>query len=143
MSLTEILRNFSDVTKGNSQQEVGTSEVINNTFNITGANAKDIADEVSRVLQIQVDRRKAKWALWYSMASPRLDAGVVIQTPPVYEFPSRRSEVIQIQGKNGDIVIDKNSFNNVNREYNLASVFQKKWFVYRKRTRISRLVVVC
>ena len=48
-----------------------------------------------------------------------VDAGVVIQTPPVYEFPSRRSEVIQIQGKNGDIVIDKNSFNNVNREYNL------------------------
>ncbi len=54
-----------------------------------------------------------------------VDAGVVIQTPPVYEFPSRRSEVIQIQGKNGDIVIDKNSFNNVNREYNLASVFRK------------------
>lgn len=54
-----------------------------------------------------------------------VDAGVVIQTPPVYEFPSRRSEVIQIQGKNGDIIIDKNSFNNVNREYNLASVFRK------------------
>jgi len=49
--------------------------------------------------------------------------GVVIQTPPVYEFPSKRVDVIQIQGKNGDIIIDKNSYNNVVREYNIASVF--------------------
>ena len=49
--------------KDGSSQGVSNSEVINNTFHITGANAKDIADEVSRVLQIQVDRRKAKWAL--------------------------------------------------------------------------------
>ena len=54
-----------------------------------------------------------------------LDAGVVIQTPPVYEFPTRRVDVIQVQGKNGDIIIDKDAFNNVNREYNLASVFRK------------------
>ena len=51
-----------------------------------------------------------------------LDAGVIIQTPPVYEFPTKRIDVIQVQGKNGDIVIDKNTYNNVNREYNLASV---------------------
>ena len=37
-------------------------EVMNNTFNITGSDPKAIADEVSRVLQIQIDRRKAKWA---------------------------------------------------------------------------------
>jgi len=37
-------------------------EVMNNTFNITGTDPKAIADEVSRVLQIQIDRRKAKWA---------------------------------------------------------------------------------
>jgi len=54
-----------------------------------------------------------------------LDLGVVIQTPPVYEFPSKRFDVVQIQGRNGDLIIDKNSFNNVNREYNLASVFRK------------------
>lgn len=52
-----------------------------------------------------------------------IDAGVVIQTPPVYEFPTRRVDSIQIEGKNGDIIIDKNAFNNVSREYNLASVF--------------------
>jgi hypothetical protein len=50
-------------SKDGSGQGVSNSEVINNTFHITGANAKEIADEVSRVLQIQVDRRKAKWAL--------------------------------------------------------------------------------
>lgn len=62
----EINRDFaklSNNSKDGSGQGVSNSEVINNTFHITGANAKDIADEVSRVLQIQVDRRKAKWAL--------------------------------------------------------------------------------
>ena len=56
-------RKFSDGSKDGSGNGVSNSEIINNTFHITGANAKDIADEVSRVLQIQVDRRKAKWAL--------------------------------------------------------------------------------
>ena len=54
-----------------------------------------------------------------------IDSGVVIQTPPVYEFPTKRADVIQIEGRNGDIIIDKNSYNNVNREYNIASVFRK------------------
>lgn len=54
-----------------------------------------------------------------------VDLGVVIQTPPIYEFPVKRVDSVQIQGKNGDIIIDKNSFNNVNREYNIASVFRK------------------
>lgn len=53
------------------------------------------------------------------------DIGVIIQAPPVYEFPTKKYDVIQIIGKNGDIVIDKNSYNNVNREYNLALVFRK------------------
>lgn len=53
-----------------------------------------------------------------------VDLGVVIQTPPIYEFPSKRVDSVQIQGKNGDIIIDKNSFNNVNREYNIATVFK-------------------
>lgn len=52
-----------------------------------------------------------------------VDLGVVIQTPPVYEFPSKRVDVIQIQGKNGDIIVDKDSYNNVGREYKIASAF--------------------
>ena len=56
-------RRIGNDMRNSMKQEIPNSEVINNTFNITGSNAKEIADEVSRVLQIQVDRRKAKWAL--------------------------------------------------------------------------------
>jgi len=56
-------RRFGNNNNNVNSNNLPTSEVINNTFNITGSNAKEIADEVSRVLQIQVDRRKAKWAL--------------------------------------------------------------------------------
>ena len=38
------------------------NENIYNTFNITGTNAKDIADEVSKELQKQVNRRNKVWA---------------------------------------------------------------------------------
>lgn len=48
--------------------------------------------------------------------------GVVIQTPPIYEFPLRRVNVVQINGRNGDVVIDKNTFDNSVREYNIAAV---------------------
>lgn len=51
--------------------------------------------------------------------------GVVIQTPPVYEFPLRRVNIIQINGRNGDVVIDKNAFNNSMKEYNIAAVFDE------------------
>lgn len=52
--------------------------------------------------------------------------GVVIQTPPVYEFPTKNYDIHQVSGKNGDIIIDRESYNNVNREYSLASVFRYK-----------------
>lgn len=53
------------------------------------------------------------------------DLGVVIQAPPIYEFPSKRYNVVQIEGKSGDVVIDKKAYNNVSREYRLVSVFRK------------------
>jgi|LGOV01.1.fsa_nt_gb phage-related protein len=52
------------------------------------------------------------------------DMGVVIQAPPVYEFPSRDYEVIHIPGKSGDVLIDNGSYLNVKRTYYLASVFR-------------------
>ncbi|MFU8785835.1 MAG: tape measure protein [Candidatus Izemoplasmataceae bacterium] len=52
-----------DVINGRNNAGNTSTEVINNTFNIRGSNPKEIAEEVSRVLQSQVDRRKAKWAL--------------------------------------------------------------------------------
>lgn len=43
-----------------NSQETGTT--LNNTFNISGDDPRTIADEVSRVLQRQVERRGAVWA---------------------------------------------------------------------------------
>lgn len=40
----------------------GKDTTINNTFNIRGSNPKEIAEEVGKVIQKQVDRRNAKWA---------------------------------------------------------------------------------
>lgn len=47
-------------TSGSSQNTQET--IINNTFNVTGDNPEDIANEISKILQLQVDRRNAKWA---------------------------------------------------------------------------------
>lgn len=53
------------------------------------------------------------------------DLGVVVQTPPVYSFPSKNYELLQIEGRSGDIVIEKDSYQNVRRTYYLALVFRK------------------
>ncbi len=46
----------------NKQSAPINNQSTNITFNITGTNAKDIADEVSKVIQEQVTRRKLNWA---------------------------------------------------------------------------------
>lgn len=52
------------------------------------------------------------------------DLGVVIQSPPVYETPEKDYEVIHVEGRNGDILINKGSYRNSIRTYYLASVFR-------------------
>ena len=52
-----------------------------------------------------------------------VDKGAVIQSPPVYEFPAKDYEVLHIEGKSGDILIDKGSYQNTKRTYYLAVVF--------------------
>ena len=54
-----------------------------------------------------------------------VDMGVVIQTPPVYEIPSRVYEITSIPGRSGDLIIDKQSFQNVTRKYYLALGFRR------------------
>lgn len=49
------------------------------------------------------------------------DYGIVVQTFPSYEYPENVYEIIHIDGKNGDFVLDKNSFKNVERTYYLAA----------------------
>ncbi len=53
------------------------------------------------------------------------DLGLVVQTPPSYEFPAKDVESTHIIGRNGDIIIDNGSYKNVTRTYNVAAVFRK------------------
>lgn len=48
------------------------------------------------------------------------EVGIVVETPPDYEIPERNYEIISVPGRNGDIVIDLNSYKNVVREYDIA-----------------------
>lgn len=66
--------------------------------------------------------------------------GIVIQSPPVYEFPAKDKEAIHIAGKNGDVIIDKGSYLNVKRTYILASALESgKTFVSRAKEIVAWL----
>ena len=55
-SVVDSIKNLINTLKEND------SASMNNTFNINGTNAKEIANEVSKILQTQVERRAASWA---------------------------------------------------------------------------------
>lgn len=55
-SVVDGIKNLINTLKDND------SATMNNTFNINGTNAKEIASEVSKILQTQVERRAASWA---------------------------------------------------------------------------------
>ena len=48
------------------------------------------------------------------------ELGIVVEHPPNYEIAKRRYETIQVPGRNGDIIIDNNCFDNVDRLYQIA-----------------------
>lgn len=48
------------------------------------------------------------------------DYGIEVEHPPKYEIPERDYEVTHIPGRNGDIIIDKGSYKNVARKYDIA-----------------------
>lgn len=45
------------------------------------------------------------------------DFGLFIQTPPTYSYPERDMTATHVPGRNGNIVIDNNSYKNVERAY--------------------------
>ncbi len=49
-----------------------------------------------------------------------LDCNVQVEHIPRYETPRRDYEVTHVPGRNGDIVMDKGSFHNVTRTYEIA-----------------------
>ncbi|MEY8515320.1 hypothetical protein AALC25_00060 [Lachnospiraceae bacterium 29-84] len=48
------------------------------------------------------------------------DYGIQVEHPPGYQTPARDYEMIHVPGRNGDILIDNGSFQNVDREYQIA-----------------------
>lgn len=48
------------------------------------------------------------------------DFGLVIQTPPTYEYPQRDITTEHVPGRNGDIVIDNKCYKNVKRTYSIG-----------------------
>lgn len=52
------------------------------------------------------------------------DLGVIIQSPPTYEFPEKDYTITHIAGRNGDIVMDNECYKNVERSYYFASIFR-------------------
>lgn len=48
------------------------------------------------------------------------DFHIQVEHPPGYEFPERDYDLVHVPGRNGDIVLDKGSYKNVEREYEIA-----------------------
>lgn len=49
-----------------------------------------------------------------------LEYGILVEHPPEYQMPERDYEVVHIPGRNGDLVIDQGSYQNVSRTYEIA-----------------------
>ena len=48
------------------------------------------------------------------------DYGIQVEHPPEYQTPARDYEIIHIPGRNGDLIIDTGSYQNVSRSYQIA-----------------------
>lgn len=53
------------------------------------------------------------------------DLGLIVQFIPTYSYPSKEYETLHIPGRNGDLVIDKGSYQNVERTYSFAKVYKR------------------
>ena len=51
---------------------------------------------------------------------PSTNYGIHVEKPPVYAIPERDYEVVHIPGRNGDLVIDSGSYQNVTRAYDIS-----------------------
>ena len=57
------------------------------------------------------------------------DYGILVEHPPGYQFPQKDYEVVHIPGRNGDLVIDNGSYQNVERQYEIAVGNMEEKFV--------------
>lgn len=56
------------------------------------------------------------------------DYGIQVEHPPEYQTPAKDYEIIHIPGRNGDLVIDNGSYQNVSRQYQIAIGDEKENF---------------
>ena len=49
--------------------------------------------------------------------------GLIVQFIPSYEYPEREYQSINVPGRNGDLILDKGSYRNIERSYSFAKVF--------------------
>lgn len=56
------------------------------------------------------------------------DIGLVVEHLPGYETPERDYEIVHVPGRNGDVVIDKGSYKNVKRQYQIAMLSMDERF---------------
>lgn len=56
------------------------------------------------------------------------DYHIQVEHPPGYDIPERDYEAIHVPGRNGDIIISKNSYKNVTRTYEISFGSTKKKF---------------
>lgn len=54
--------------------------------------------------------------------------GIQVEHPPGYEFPEKDYETVHVPGRNGDVYIDKGSYKNVSRSYEIAVGSMEKDF---------------
>lgn len=59
---------------------------------------------------------------------PSTDYHIQVEHPPGYDIPERDFEAIHVPGRNGDIIISKKSYKNVNRSYEIAFGSMEKLF---------------
>lgn len=64
----------------------------------------------------------------YYNGVPSTFYGIQVETQPGYLVPEKDVEVIHVPGRNGDLIIDKGVYQNVNREYSISCVTYEREF---------------
>lgn len=59
--------------------------------------------------------------IWFNGASSQA-LSILVEHPPDYEYPKKDLEIVHVPGRNGDVVLDKGSWQNVDRAYKIAAV---------------------
>ena len=51
------------------------------------------------------------------------DLGLVVQFIPTYDYPEKEYSSVHIPGRNGNLILDKGSYRNIEKTYSVASIF--------------------